>query len=106
MVSGPLVAWEMEPIAISSSKKVWVGSLAQTAATLQPFGLTTECFGHAAQCLAGGQTRAAWKERPATAAAMVLIGCGIGLVTTVNKTVKTVDRQGRLFIVVPPFVSL
>ena len=53
---------------------------------------------HAARCLAGEQTRVAWEERPATAAAMVPVSCGIGLVTTVTKTVNVkqskVEREG------------
>jgi len=67
------------------------------AASPQPFG-PTECSRHAARCLAGEQTRVAWEERPATAAAMVPVSCGIGLVTTVTKTVNVkqskVEREG------------
>ena len=50
------------------------------------------------QKVAGEQTRVAWQERPATAAAMVTVGCGNGLVTTVTKTVNVkqskVEREG------------
>jgi hypothetical protein len=49
--------------------------------------------------------------RPAKTAAMVIVGCGIGLVITVTKTVNVkqsiVDSEGRLFTVavVHPFVT-
>jgi hypothetical protein len=61
--------------------------------------------------VAGEQTRVAWTGRPAKTAAMVIVGCGIGLVITVTKTVNVkqsiVDSEGRLFTVavVHPFVT-
>jgi hypothetical protein len=95
-VSGPLIAWETEPFAITW-RELGLILVKTAAASPQPFG-PTECSRHAARCLAGEQTRVAWEERPATAAAIVPVSCGIGLVTTVTKTVNVkqskVEREG------------
>ena len=53
-----------------------------------------------AKCLAGEQTHVAWQERPVTAAAMVIVGSGIGLVIIATETEKQsvdIDREDRIF---------
>lgn len=58
--------------------------LVRTAAMLAPSGLTA-CTLHAARCLAGEPTLAAWPGRLATAAATDTVGSGIGLAITATK---------------------
>ena len=58
--------------------------LVHHVATVIPFGLTN-LRKHVAKCHAGELTHVAWKERPAIAAAMVLVGYGSGWVITATK---------------------
>ena len=83
-----MIIWEMEHFALSLREFDLI-LVKTTAESPQPFG-PTECSRHAARCLAGEQTRVAWEERPAAAAAMVSVSCGIGLVTTVTTTANVI----------------
>ena len=58
--------------------------LVHHVATVIPFGLTN-LRKHVAKCHAGELTHVAWKERPAIAAAMVLVGYGSGWAITATK---------------------
>lgn len=70
---------------VMSSRVLQDQGLVKTAATsLQPFGQIA-CTGHVVRCLAGALTRVAWQGQPATAAAMVIVGSGNGLVITATK---------------------